>query len=206
MPQATPTRGSGLSRGWGGRGGRGGGGGGAPPAARPRAAPPVDPTVATTLFAATEFLYTGANPIQTGVAPGTINPVRVSVIRGRVLDRSDAPLSGVSISVLNHPELGGTLSRVDGRFDLAVNGGGVLTLDYQKSGWLPAQRQVDAPWQDYSILDNILLLQLDPVVTPIDFSDAVEVARGSVVSDTDGTRQATLLFFQGTDAQMVFQI
>ncbi|HLB36951.1 MAG TPA: RHS repeat-associated core domain-containing protein [Gemmatimonadales bacterium] len=167
-------------------------------------APPVDPTVATTLFAATEFLYTGANPIQTGVAPGTINPVRVSVIRGRVLDRSDAPLSGVSISVLNHPELGGTLSRVDGRFDLAVNGGGVLTLDYQKSGWLPAQRQVDAPWQDYVIVDDVVLVQLDPVVTQIDFSDSVQVARGSVVSDTDGVRQATLLFFQGTQAQMVF--
>ncbi|HLB36613.1 MAG TPA: hypothetical protein VJL31_08605, partial [Gemmatimonadales bacterium] len=167
-------------------------------------APPVDPTVATTLFAATEFLYTGANPIQTGVAPGTINPVRVAVIRGRVLDRSDAPLPGVTITVLNHPELGGTLSRVDGRFDLAVNGGGVLTLDYRKSGWLPAQRQVDAPWQDYAIVDDVVLVQLDPVVTPIDFSDPVEVARGSVVSDTDGTRQATLLFFQGTQAEMVF--
>ena len=167
-------------------------------------APPVDPTVATTLFAATEFLYTGADPIQTGVAAGSINPVRVAVIRGRVLNRSDAPLSGVTISVLSHPEFGSTLSRADGRFDLAVNGGGVLTLDYQKSGWLPAQRQVEAPWQDYAIADDVVLVQLDPVVTPIDFSDAVEVARGSVVSDTDGTRQATLLFFQGTDAQMVF--
>ena len=34
-------------------------------------APPVDPTVATTVFAATQFLYMGDNPIQTGVAPGT---------------------------------------------------------------------------------------------------------------------------------------
>jgi hypothetical protein len=35
-------------------------------------APPVEPGVATTVAAATAFLYTGTNPIQTEVAPGTI--------------------------------------------------------------------------------------------------------------------------------------
>jgi len=30
---------------------------------------------------------------------------------------------------------------------MAVNGGGMLTLDYRKSGYLPAQRQVKVPWQ-----------------------------------------------------------
>ena len=34
-------------------------------------APPLDPTVATDGGTSTEFLYTGDNPIQTGVAPGT---------------------------------------------------------------------------------------------------------------------------------------
>lgn len=45
-----------------------GGGGGLPPDPE-TVAPPIDPTVATTTYAATEFLYTGSNPIQTGVAP-----------------------------------------------------------------------------------------------------------------------------------------
>ena len=82
----------------------------------------VDPGVATTLASSTEFLYSGADPVQTGVAPGTIEPVQVAVLRGKVSDSSGAPLSGVIITVLNHPEFGQTLSRTDGMFDLAVNG------------------------------------------------------------------------------------
>ncbi len=50
------------------------------------------------------FLYTGTNPIQTGVAPGTIELRRAAVVRGKMLDKNNAPLSGVTISVLNHPE------------------------------------------------------------------------------------------------------
>ena len=68
----------------------------------------VDPGVATTLASSTEFLYSGADPVQTGVAPGTIEPVQVAVLRGKVSDSSGAPLSGViccgismTITVLN---------------------------------------------------------------------------------------------------------
>src|SRR5262249_17425699 len=95
-------------------------------------APPLDRSVATTMVTATAFLYTGPSPIQAGVAPGTIDPIRVAVLRGRVLDASGAPLPGVTITILNHPEFGQTLSRADGMFDLAVNGGGFLTINYQK--------------------------------------------------------------------------
>src|SRR5215831_15123022 len=111
-------------------------------------APPLDRSVATTLALATAFLYSGPTPIQIGVAPGTIVPQRVAVLRGQVLDRTGAALPGVQISILQHPEFGQTLSRADGMFDLAVNGGGLLTVSYQKDGMLPAQRQVHVPWQD----------------------------------------------------------
>ena len=50
-------------------------------------APPVDPTVPTSVFAATAFLYSGATPIQTGVAPGTIQAQRAAVLRGKVQAR-----------------------------------------------------------------------------------------------------------------------
>ena len=69
-------------------------------------APPLDRSVATDLATATAFLYSGSTPIQTGVAPGTIVPRRAAVLRGRVLDRSGAPLPGVTIAILNHPEFG----------------------------------------------------------------------------------------------------
>ncbi len=96
-------------------------------------APSIDQSVATSIFAATHFLYTGANPIQTGVASGTIELRRVAVLRGKVTARDGAPLPGVEISVLGHSEFGQTLSRADGAFDLAVNGGGQLMLKYGKN-------------------------------------------------------------------------
>ncbi len=168
-------------------------------------APAIDPTVATTVGAATAFLYTGPNPIQTGVAPGVIEPRRVAVLRGRVLDRSNAPLPGVSISVLGHPELGQTKSRADGMFDMAVNGGARLTVHYERPGLLPARRSVDVPWQDSVWLPDVVLIARDPQVTTVDLTAAVpmQVAQGSVASDADGTRRATLLFPQGTQAHMV---
>jgi RHS repeat-associated protein len=169
-------------------------------------APPPDPTVASDLARDTEFLYTGPDPIQTGVAPGTIEPRRAAVVRGTVLTREGAPLSGVRITVLDHPELGQTLSRGDGLFDLAVNGGGLLTVDYQKAGFIPAQRQVQVPWRDYAWLSDVVLIPVDPRVTAIDLTSAapIQVARGSLVTDDDGTRQATLLFPRDTVATMVF--
>jgi RHS repeat-associated protein len=168
-------------------------------------APAIDPTVATTLGAATAFLYTGPDPIQAGVAPGVIEPRRVTVLRGRVLDRNDAPLAGVAISVAGHPELGRTKSRADGVFDLAVNGGARLTVEYARTGLLPARRDVDVPWQDSVWLPDVVLVTLDAQVTVVDLSAAtpMQVARGSVVSDADGTRRATLFFPAGTQAHVV---
>ncbi|MFZ1829048.1 MAG: Ig domain-containing protein, partial [Candidatus Competibacteraceae bacterium] len=168
-------------------------------------APPVDPTVATTTFAATEFLYTGSNPIQTGVMPGTIQAQRAAVMRGRVLDKQNNPLPGVVLTVLNHPEFGQTLSRADGWFDLAVNGGGYLTVNYQRNGYLPAQRQVNVPWQDFVVLDDAILIAKDAKVTTIDLTNTttMQAAQGSVVTDQDGTRQPALLIPPGATASRV---
>ena len=169
-------------------------------------APALDPTVTTTVFAATEFLYTGPNPIQTGVAPGTISVERAALIRGQVTDQTGTALSGVTVSVLNHPEYGQTLTRADGWFDLVVNGGGHLTLSYDAPGRFPAQRQVEVQWQDYGFADDVALIPPDPQVTTIDLSDPsapMQVAQGSLVSDASGPRQATVLFPAGTQAEMV---
>ncbi|MFA5832145.1 MAG: Ig-like domain-containing protein [Bacteroidota bacterium] len=165
-------------------------------------APPIDQTVTTTVTSSTQFIYTGSNPIQTGVDTSMLDQVRIGVIRGKVLSNDAQPLSGVTISILDHPEFGQTVSRVDGMYDLVVNGGGKLVLSFQRTGYLPVQRQVDVPWQDYIFADSIIMIQIDNQVTQIDFSDTIEIARGSVVSDVDGNRQATLLFKQGTSAWM----
>lgn len=166
-------------------------------------ASPIDPTVGTTLATSTEFLYTGTNPIQTGVAAGTIEPTRVGVVRGRVLTAGGQPLAGVTVTILGHPEFGSTLSRADGAFDMAVNGGGPLVVAFENGGFLPAQRPANVPWQDYVVLDDVVMIPLDAQATVIDFSEPVEVARGNVVTDEDGTRQGTVLFEQGTQATLV---
>jgi RHS repeat-associated protein len=168
-------------------------------------APTVDPTVATMVYDATGFLYTGSDPVQTGVAPGTIEPDRAAVLRGKVIAIDNTPLPGVKITVLSHPEFGRTFTRADGVFDLAVNGGGYLTVTYEKAGYLSAQRKVNAPWQDYAWLPDVALIPFDARVTTVDLTSPapIQVARGSVVADADGPRQATILFPQGTTATMV---
>lgn len=168
-------------------------------------APPLSSTGFTTFGDQMSFLYSGANPIQTGVAPGAIDPTQVSVIRGKVMDAAGNALPGVTISVLNHPEFGQTLSRADGMFDIAVNGGGYVTLDYSLKGYLPAQRQVQLRWNVYTTVDtDVALIKPDPKVTPVSFgASSDQIVQGSVVTDARGTRQATVYFPAGTTATMV---
>ena len=151
-----------------------------------------------------DFLFAGERPIQSGVAPGTIEARRAAVLRGRVLLSDGSPLSGVTVAVKDHPELGETISRADGWFDLAVNGGGLLTLDYRRDGFLPLQRRLETPWRDYALAPEVVMLPLDPIATVVDLgaSTEVQVARGSVVSDADGERRATLLVPPGTQATL----
>jgi RHS repeat-associated protein len=167
-------------------------------------APPLDRTVATAMAAATEFLYTGANPIQTGVASGTIDPKRAAVLRGTVKKRDGTALPGVAITILDHSEFGRTLTRADGTFDIAVNGGGLLTVNYRKTGFLQVQRQVQATLQGFEQLDDVVLIQLDTASTAVDFNLPIDVHRGSLMTDGDGSRRATLLFQEGTQATMTF--
>jgi uncharacterized repeat protein (TIGR02059 family) len=166
-------------------------------------APPLDLTVATTIYDSTAFLYTGSNAVQTGVEPKTIEEKRAAVIRGNVLSRDNTPLPEVRITILNHPEFGSTLSRSDGYFDMAVNGGGLLTVRYEKDGYIAAQRQINVPWQDFAILPEVVLIPYDENKTIINLTDdGMKEARGSQVADDDGTRQATLLFPAGVTAQL----
>ncbi len=144
------------------------------------------------------FLYAGDEPVQTGVDPDAMEPSRLAVIIGLVTDRDDSPLPNVTITIDGHEEFGETRTREDGRFDIAVNGGGLLTVRYRKAGYLDAQRTVDVPWNDTVEAPGVVLVALDPEVTTITLqADDMQVARGSTVVDDDGPRRATLLFPPG---------
>ena len=168
-------------------------------------APPLTETGATSLAEATAFLYTGPQAIQTGVPEGTIVAARAAVIRGRVADHDGQALAEVRVSVLDRPELGETRSRDTGEVYLAVNGGGPITLRFEREGYLPADRTVTVPWNDYAWFDDLELVPLDTAVSEIDLGSPLsppQVARGSTVTDADGTRRAALLFAPATEASM----
>src|ERR1019366_6104076 len=164
----------------------------------------IDRTVSTPLASAYAFLFSGSAPAQTGVAAGTIVPATMAVIRGKVSTRSGSPLPGVAVTVVNHPEFGSTLTQGDGGFDMAVNGGQVLRLHYALASYLPAERVVQTPWQDYVTADDVALVQLDAQVTAVDVSSSsgIQIARGTPSTDSDGTRQATLLVAPDTQATL----
>lgn len=76
------------------------------------------------------------------MASGVVEPERVAVLRGRVLERMGTALEGVSIRVWHGSEYGETTSRRDGLYDLAVNGGGSVTLEFDVAGKLFDARNV----------------------------------------------------------------
>jgi RHS repeat-associated protein len=174
----------------------------APPSATLLASP-INRSVATSVYAATSFLYTGSSPIQQGVSSSTIVPSTAAVVSGHVYNDAGAGLPGVTVTVVNHPEFGTTYTQSDGAYDLAVNGGQVFRLAFSLSNYLPAERTVNVPWEDYATVRDVVLIPLDPRVTSVDLTSAtMQVARGTPSTDSSGTRQATVLFPVGTQATM----
>ncbi|AKT39533.1 RHS repeat-associated core domain-containing protein [Chondromyces crocatus] len=166
---------------------------------------PLDRTVATLPADGLAFLLEGAEPIQTGADPGILSPRRAAGLRGTVRTVDGSPLSDVTIALLDHPEHGTTRTFADGGFTMVARGGGSLVVTYQADGFLPAARRIDVPWQGYAHAPEVVLVPLDSHVTLLDLDTAPPYAeaRGSVVTDADGTRQATVLFPPGTTADLL---
>jgi RHS repeat-associated protein len=137
-----------------------------------------------------------SGPVRAVAATTALDPLRAATLRGRVCDRTGVPLAGVEVTILNHAEYGSALTTATGSFKLEVNGGELLTLDYAKDGYLPLQREVLVKPLDDLLAAEAVLTPRDPNVTPITLGSGapIQVARGSVSTDTDGTRQATLIF------------
>jgi RHS repeat-associated protein len=167
-------------------------------------APTLNRTVVTSIGSAVAFLYSGSNPVQANVT-ATIVPQRVSVLQGSVTDTQGNPLPGVAVVVADHAEFGSTNTRADGHFDVVVNGGGSLTLSFYLDGYLPLERSMAVTWQNYVRVPPVALMSHDAQATAVSLSSGsgMQVARASKVTDTFGTRQATLVVAAGTTAQMI---
>ena len=167
----------------------------------------LDQTVATTMAQATACLYTGANPPQIGVLAGTIVAKQAAALRGRVFDPSGNPLPGVTIAVLNHTEFGITTTTADGSFTMAVNGGQSLTVTYSIPGFLHVQRTLaTVAWNNYAIVPDVVMTKLDSAATLVNLSgtqSSFQTVRATTVTDSSGTRTATLFIPPNATASLV---
>src|SRR5207302_9789125 len=114
---------------------------------------------------ASRWLYAGPNAVQTGADPAAITPVRAALRRGKVTSSDGQPLGGVHLTVVDHPEYGSSLTRTNGEFYMAVNGGGRLRVRYERDGYLPSERWLDVAWQDYAFAHDVVLVPIDRNVT-----------------------------------------
>lgn len=63
---------------------------------------------------------------------------------------------GVRVST-STPLEGFTLTRDDGWFDLLVNGGGAVTLQFGRSPFRPQSQIVFVPWNEVVIIDKVIM-------------------------------------------------
>jgi hypothetical protein len=147
-------------------------------------------------------LFEGSDPVQQGVAPGTITPDRVAVLQGRVTDQGGAPLEGVTVAVLHGREYGQTVTSGHGTYDLAVNGGGQVTLTFAKQGFMRVQRQREVEPRRFAPYPEVALLAREPVAgtVALDAMQAPQLVRSAEQKDEDGARAHAVLFQPGTKA------
>ncbi|GEM_PF-3196775 len=182
-------------------------------------AEPLSNTEISTPETIADFLYNADDPnktpIQTDVEPGTIDPDKLAVLRGKVTNRDKQPLTEVTITLQNHPEFGQTRTQNDGTFSLVVNGGESFTLKYTKPGYLSAQRQLDTQPKGFFWAEDVVMIPREwPQGQDIDLSNAntqpMQIAQGPEVASTielypdinRPSRQATMFFPQGTLATL----
>ena len=131
---------------------------------------------------------------------------RFAIVTGIVNDIGGSPVECVTITILGHPEYGTAITNAEGRFAIPVEGGGSLTVVYQKEGLITAQRKADVPWNEYAFIEALQMIAEDPAATTIAFdgnADSVSVHRSTLVSDQDGSRSTTIVFTGDNMAYLV---
>lgn len=118
------------------------------------------------------FLWTGvggAPATQTVPDPSVFSGESVGVAFGHVQDLQGDALAGALVQVADHPEFGTTLSRSDGRFDLALLGGHTYELQFSLAGHASATRHVTVPRNGFGAAERVALVPLSaPMVFDVD--------------------------------------
>ncbi|XP_058838920.1 teneurin-a isoform X1 [Topomyia yanbarensis] len=85
----------------------------------------------------------------------SFTPCRVSVMRGQVVTPQGLGIIGIRVSVDRDSRFGFTLTRQGGWFDVLVNGGGAVTLQFQRSPFRPLTRTLFVPWNHIVVLPPV---------------------------------------------------
>ncbi|XP_050443335.1 teneurin-m isoform X3 [Adelges cooleyi] len=122
------------------------------------------PAITASFFERTKFLieegslqnYARSDNFNESIFWSHFNTSRSAVIRGRVVTSTGMGLMGVRVSTNIAPE-GFTLTREDGWFDLLVNGGGAVTLQFGRSPFKAQTQIVNVPWNEIVIIETIVM-------------------------------------------------
>ena len=150
-----------------------------PPRPRPRRAPRRPPTGEMTLVGdTTEFLYTGADPIQKQVGDGRDRArPRVGAAR-RVMRRNGTPIDGVRVTVVDHPELGRTPRAPTAASRSPSTAAAPSRSRSSARATSRRSAQLEVPTQEFERVEEIVLVPYDDQVTGVDLAGGPGRAAG----------------------------
>jgi len=153
-----------------------------------------------------KFLFEGKKRVQHEVKDGAINNNNAAVIRGKVITKRGAIAKNVKVYIKDHPEFGYTKTRENGWFDIVVNFDGLYTVVYEKQGYLKYHRKARAEKNDFVIIDEIAIAQIDSrnKTFPLGFKEEFSVVKGHKVNDKNGNRQPIFIVSPDTQANLIF--
>ncbi|KAK6625770.1 hypothetical protein RUM43_006069 [Polyplax serrata] len=117
------------------------------------------PAVTASFFERIKFLIEEGS-LQNYAKHENFNESRSAVVRGRVTTPLGIGLMGVRVST-STPLEGFTLTREDGWFDLLVNGGGAVIIQFGRSPFRPQNRILMIPWNEIVVIDTVVMSMAD---------------------------------------------
>ncbi|XP_066592793.1 teneurin-a [Prorops nasuta] len=123
------------------------------------------PSVTASFYQRVKFLiednsvqsYAHMNEYTESTFWSSFTPRRVAVMRGQVISEQGLGVIGIRVAVDKDTRFGFTLTRADGWFDVLVNGGGAVTLQFQRNLFQPLTRTVFVPWNQIVVLPPIVM-------------------------------------------------
>jgi RHS repeat-associated protein len=129
------------------------------------------------------------------------DPKRFAVITGEVKNEIGLPLNDVTVTIHKLNELEGHYGKTEtkdhGTFSIAVNGGGNLTIQYERPNYLTVHRQINISCNDIKKAETVVMIPKDAASKEINFdgnANTIIMHQSTVQTDNDGSRSCSLIF------------